>query len=236
MLLRIADVTKRIGRQTIIGGLDLEAGRGQVIALCGGNGAGKSTILRMIAGILHPTSGTISIDGLAWAKQRRRYAAQVGYMPDDYRFGAGLTALETMTFWAKLKGLPRGRAEEALREVGLGETGRKPVSSFSKGMRQRVMLAQALLAHPPLLLMDEPTNGLDPYWLSTFGELVQRAAARGQTVFFSTHQLQLAERLAGRIVFLEGGEIRYDGSGEQIRAGLGADGAEAAFADLLFNI
>jgi len=215
-------VRKSMRRQEVIKDFTLQAEAGRVIALLGGNGAGKSTILRMIAGILHPDAGEIRVGGLRWKDGRLRYAERVGYMPDDYRFPGGLTAMETMTFWAKLRGLPKSRAAEALAEVGLSDTGTKPVASFSKGMRQRVLFAQALLARPPLVLLDEPTNGLDPFWMESFIRLVREAAGRGQTVLFSTHQLEIAEAAADRIVFLRDGVAMFDsGAGQN-----GADGPE----------
>ncbi len=159
-LVRFEAVHKVFKGKTVIGEVHLQAGRGEVVALCGGNGAGKSTLIRMLAGILRPTRGTITVDGLRWEDDRKRYAQQIGYMPDDYRFSAGLTALETMLFWARLRGLGKKEARELLARVGLEDTGTKPVASFSKGMRQRVLFAQVLLAKPPLIVMDEPTNGL----------------------------------------------------------------------------
>lgn len=213
----VQQVHKEIRGQTIIDEVTLSVRRGEVVALCGGNGAGKSTLLRMVAGILHPTRGTITIGGLSWKEDRRRYTELFGYMPDDFRFSPGLTAMEVMAFWAKLRGLDRRRASEVLAEVGLGETGAKPVASFSKGMRQRVLFAQAMLARPPLLIMDEPTNGLDPYWINMFVTLIRKAAANGQTVLFSTHQLVIAEALADRIVLLRGGKIAAETTREELR-------------------
>lgn len=227
---RLEGIKKQIKGQVIINLLDLHVMQGQIVALFGGNGAGKSTILRMIAGISQPDSGSITVGGIQWKEDRRRYARQVGYMPDDLRFGQGLTAYETLAFWASLRGLPKARAREALEEVGLEDTGKKPVASFSKGMRQRVLLAQVLLARPPLIIMDEPTNGLDPYWLDTFVRIVRETAANGQTVIFSTHQLQMAEKLADRIAFLKGGRIELQGTTADIRKKLGAHGLEDAFA------
>jgi len=226
---RFEAVHKVFNGKTVIGEVNLAAEAGEVVALCGGNGAGKSTLLRMLAGIIRPTSGQITIGGLRWENDRRRYARQLGYMPDDYRFSAGLTALETMLFWARLRGLGEARAREVLELVGLSDTGRKPVTSFSKGMRQRVLFAQALLAKPPLIVMDEPTNGLDPYWMGSFVQLVRQAAAGGQTILFSTHQLQIAEALADRIVFLRDGHVVLDGTKSEIREKYGASGLQEAY-------
>ncbi|GIQ65956.1 hypothetical protein PACILC2_45240 [Paenibacillus cisolokensis] len=231
-LVRFDAVHKAFKGKTVIGEVHLHVDRGEVVALCGGNGAGKSTLLRMLAGILRPTSGTITVDGLSWQDDRRQYARHIGYMPDDYRFSPGLTALETMLFWARLRGLGKQRAMEVLSLAGLSDTGGKPVASFSKGMRQRVLFAQALLAEPPLIVMDEPTNGLDPYWMETFVKLVRQAAASGQTILFSTHQLQIAEALADRIVFLRDGNVVLDGKKSEIRQTYGAAGLQEAFGEL----
>lgn len=209
-LVRFDGVHKSFKGKTVIEDLQLYIKRGEVVALCGGNGAGKSTLLRMVAGILRPTRGSISVNGHDWQENRQNYARQIGYMPDDYRFSPGLTALETLLFWARLRGLGKTRAREVLSMVGLSDTGSKPVASFSKGMRQRVLFAQALLAEPPLVIMDEPTNGLDPYWMNTFVMLVRQAVSNGQTLLFSTHQLEIAEVLADRIVFLQDGNVVLD--------------------------
>lgn len=228
----LSGVHKSIKHQSIIKNLNFNIEQGQVVALCGGNGAGKSTILRMISGILQPDQGEISVGGLTWRNNRRAYAELIGYMPDEFRFSSGLTALETVSFWASLRGLPKSRARDVLSEVGLGDTGSKSVSSFSKGMRQRVLFAQALLAEPTLILMDEPTNGLDPYWMESFIALVRKASERGQTVIFSTHQLQIAEALADRIAFLRGGVIELEGSAAELKASLGSERLDVAFAQL----
>ncbi|MEX2462499.1 MAG: heme ABC exporter ATP-binding protein CcmA [Paenibacillaceae bacterium] len=231
-VLRMSDVRKEIDKKEIIHPIHLQVKRGQVLALCGGNGAGKSTILRMIAGILHPTSGTIDVNGVKWKENRNAYSEQIGYMPDEYMFGQGLSAEETLSFWASLRKVSRERVKETLQIVGLTEVKRKPVTSFSKGMRQRLLFAQALLAKPPLLIMDEPTNGLDPYWIDSFVELVRYAKREGHAVIFSTHQLQVAESVADHVVFLKDGRIAQEGSMESFDQAYGTNGLQAAFANL----
>ncbi|WP_138751410.1 ABC transporter ATP-binding protein [Paenibacillus sinopodophylli] len=230
-IVKLEGITKAIKKQIIIEDLHMQIEPGQIVALCGGNGAGKSTILRMIAGISQPDSGSITVGGLRWKEDRKRYAELIGYMPDDFRFSHGLTAYETLAFWAVLRGIGKERVKELLHVVGLEDTGNKAVSSFSKGMRQRVLFAQALLAKPPIILMDEPTNGLDPYWIESFVRMVKETAANGQTVIFSTHQLHIAEVLADRIALLRGGQIELEGSASAIRKQLGASGVQAAFAE-----
>lgn len=212
-------VTKIIRKQTIVREASLTAERGEVLALCGANGAGKSTLIRMIVGITQPTRGTVTVGGCQWKRQRRECARQIGYMPDDYRFGSRLSVRESLAFWAALRGVPKGRVDELLEAVGLAEASRKPASSLSKGMRQRLLFAQAMLARPPVLVLDEPTNGLDPYWLETFVRLIRAAKAEGRTVIFSTHQLEVAEALADRIVLMDRGAVRDgDASAASIRA------------------
>lgn len=210
-VLYVNDVTKTIKNQTILHGITLQADQGSAIALCGGNGAGKSTLLRMIAGISQPTTGSISVAGIEWKNNRKQYARQIGYMPDDYLFSQGMSAEETLNFWASLRSVDHVSIQESLKLVGLSDVRRKPVTSFSKGMRQRLLFAQALLGKPTLLIMDEPTNGLDPYWMDSFVELVNNIKREGHTVIFSTHQMHIADAVADTVVFLQEGKVARSG-------------------------
>lgn len=143
-VLQLEEVTKSIKTQTIVQPISFSLEPGDVLALCGGNGAGKSTILRMITGIVKPTAGTIRVNGLQWAKDRKTYADSIGYMPDDFQFGDALTAQETLQFYASLRNAPKERVTELLQMTGLKEFGHKKVSAYSKGMRQRLLFAQAM--------------------------------------------------------------------------------------------
>ncbi|MBB6673600.1 ABC transporter ATP-binding protein [Cohnella nanjingensis] len=223
-LLCVSQLSKSIGRSTLLHPCSLEAARGEIVALCGGNGAGKSTLIRMIAGISQPTQGRVQIGGLSWAQHRAAYADSIGYMPDEFQFGSALTALETLRFYAALRRVPDDRVLELLDTVGLSEVRGRRVSTYSKGMRQRLLFAQAMLARPPLLLLDEPTNGLDPYWMEAFGRLIRQAAGEGQTVVFSTHQLNIAESYADRALFMASGHVRYAGDVGALKAQYRHDG------------
>lgn len=132
-------------------------------------------------------------------------------MPDDFQFGSALTAMETLRFYASLRKVTQERILEIFERVGLLDVRHRKVSTFSKGMRQRLLFAQAMLAKPELLLLDEPTNGLDPYWMEAFSELIGSASSAGQTIVFSTHQLNLAEKIADQVVFMDAGHVRYSG-------------------------
>ncbi|MFD2328988.1 ABC transporter ATP-binding protein [Cohnella sp. GCM10020058] len=229
-LLQIENVSKSIGKSTLLHPCSLSVREGEIVALCGGNGAGKSTLINMIAGISRPTSGAILLDGLAWSEDRIAYADRVGYMPDEFQFGSALTAFETLSFYASLRRVGRERVLELLETVGLLEVRDRKVSTFSKGMRQRLLFAQAMLAKPALLLLDEPTNGLDPYWMEAFGRLIRMAAGNGQAVVFSTHQLNIAESYADSALFMASGHVRYSGDVEALKEQYrGAGGLYGAF-------
>jgi len=223
-LVNVNGVSKTIRKQILVEEISFQIPRGSVLALCGGNGAGKSTVLRMIAGILQPSLGEISVNGLYWNKSRKQFSQQIGYMPDDYQFNQGLTAEEALTFWAALRGIPKrkARVSEVLALVGLEDKGKRLVNTFSKGMRQRILFGQALLAKPPLLIMDEPTNGLDPFWMNEFVYLLQGIREEGHTVVFSTHQLEVADKIADQIVFLSHGKNVGSGPTEDIRTEFGS--------------
>ncbi|MFC6334584.1 ABC transporter ATP-binding protein [Paenibacillus septentrionalis] len=227
--LELDNISKSIGQKQLVAPLTLSLSAGNIIALCGGNGAGKSSIIRMIAGLSEPSTGTIALHGKSIKEEPESYYAALGYMPDDYQFTGSFTAFESLKFWGELKQQPMSRVRELLELVGLSETGRKKVHQFSKGMRQRLLLAQALLSNPSLLLLDEPTNGLDPYWMKRFVSIIHEAANQGAIVLFSTHQLQVAEAAADHIVFLDQGEIKLSASYADIEQQYGEQGLQTAY-------
>lgn len=226
---QLVGVNKKIQEQQIIVDINLNIKSGTIIGLCGGNGAGKSTILRLIAGIMQPSSGEIFVNKLQWKKDRKLFSQQIGYMPDDYQFTQGLTAEEVLSFWAALRRVSQNRVNEVLALVGLEDKRHKQVNSFSKGMRQRILFAQSILANPPLLIMDEPTNGLDPFWMAEFVNLLKGIQAEGHTVLFSTHQLEIAEQVADEVVFLNQGRNCGEGSVAYFRQKYGELPLHAAF-------
>lgn len=203
MLLQVNDVTMSIDRRMIIEGLSMSMASREVTVLEGPNGVGKSTLLKLIAGILRPTCGTIRVNGLTAIADRIRYAAQIGYMPDEFQFNSTLCAREQLQFWANLRGVDSGRIDELLKMTGLLNDQHRPVTQYSKGMRQRFMFAQAQLAKPPLLILDEPDNGLDQTWLDQWCDWIKDAVRAGQSVVFSTHRSTLKDTLADHVVRLE---------------------------------
>lgn len=226
-------IGKKIGARTLVEPIDLRIDKGEALALCGGNGAGKSTILRMISGIARPSSGSIRVGGWTWSGNRQAFAKQIGYMPDDYAFSQIMTAMEALSFWAELRGVSKARVLETLDVVGLKEKRNDNVQTFSKGMRQRLLFAQAILAKPPLLLLDEPTNGLDPYWMDEFAAKIRELKREGHAVILSTHQLTVADAIADAVVFLNEGRKCGEGRVEAYREKFGEHPLHAAFREAL---
>lgn len=214
-LLHVENISKKFGQTEIVAPFSYELSSGKILALCGGNGAGKSTLIRMITGLLTPSSGNVRIAGANQKQNKRMFFNSIGYMPDDFNFQPSIRAEETIQFYADLKKISRSQVAEIIENVGLTEHMRKKMGTFSKGMKQRLLLAQALLAKPPLLILDEPTNGLDPHWIKQFENLMIRAREQGQTVVFSTHELHVAEQIANEVVFLNKGKVISKGSIEK---------------------
>lgn len=213
--IEIHQLSKRVKKKQLLMPLDYQLSKGKVLALCGGNGAGKSTLIRLITGLIKPTTGYVTINGKSRSKHKAWFSKQFGYMPDDFQFQRSMTTKETIKFYSQIKNISKTRYEEVLQEVGLLDKLNEKVGNFSKGMNQRLLLAQALLANPNILILDEPTNGLDPYWADQFCNLILHAKRNGQTIIFSTHDLHIAEKIADEIMFLSLGRIISKGSIDQ---------------------
>lgn len=230
-LLTIENISKTVRKTEIVAPFSYELMPGKILALCGGNGAGKSTLIRMITGLIKASSGSVTLAGAHQKKDKSAFFNEIGYMPDDFNFQPSIRAQETIEFYADLKNIGDNRVAEVIEEVGLTEHMNKPVGAYSKGMRQRLLLAQAMLARPKLLILDEPTNGLDPYWIQQFGKLMMAARQQGQTIVFSTHELHVAEKIADELVFLNEGKVISQGPIEQYKAA----GLHETFQQLFFT-
>ncbi|AGK56126.1 ABC transporter ATP-binding protein [Bacillus sp. 1NLA3E] len=208
-ILEIKNITKTFQKEEVLSPFSLQLDEGQICVLVGGNGAGKSTIIKMIGGIFQPTGGEISVCGLG-VQDRKNYPNKIGYMPDDFQFPNGLTVKEWLSFHAKLCRVPKQQTEKALQLVGLSKKQNETVAHLSKGMRQRLLFAQAYIRNASLLLLDEPTNGLDPYWVSTFADILLQLRSEKRTILLSTHQLDVAATIADIIIFLHQGKIYHE--------------------------
>ncbi len=184
-----------------------------VTGLLGANGAGKTTLMRLACGILRPTAGSVAFDGMDVSCEG--YRASLGYLPQDFGYYPDFTALDFLLYMAALKGLQRSaarrRSAELLELVGLADVAKKKIKTYSGGMRQRLGIAQALLNDPKLLILDEPTAGLDPRERVRFRELIA-ALGRDSVVLLSTHIVSDVEHIAGRVLIMKDGQIVHDGA------------------------
>jgi Cu-processing system ATP-binding protein len=213
----IERVGKRYGKIEAVREVSFALVPGQTVALVGHNGAGKTTLLKLMLGLIRPTSGTIRVLGEDPAAGEFAARSKVGFLPENVSFNPALTGREILSFYMRLKRAPAGAALELLERVGLGAASTRRVGTYSKGMRQRLGLAQALIGEPRLLLLDEPTTGLDPALRLSFYEIVQALRDRGATVVLSSHALaELGER-ADRVVIMSGGATLAQGSIEELR-------------------
>ncbi len=194
-------------------GLDLDIKAGEVFGFLGPNGAGKTTTMNVLLGFVQPTSGSASLFGI---DVRQPIARQrIGYLPELTYYYKFLTAEELLRFYGTIFGLSRvemdKRIEELIKLVELGHAAKRPSKTYSKGMQQRVGLAQALINNPDLLILDEPTSGLDPLGRMKVREIIQRLKNEGKTVFFSSHELGEVETICDRVAIINQGELKVEG-------------------------
>lgn len=215
----LEDVTKRYGGFTAVDHLSFEARAGRILGFLGHNGAGKTSSIRMILGLVAPTSGRITVLGEADVNRVRE---RVGFLPEERGLYRRMTPVTAIAFLASLKGLApaeaKRKARALLEENGLGDAADREIRSLSKGMAQKVQLLSALTHDPDLVILDEPFSGLDPVNQQSLETIIRRLADRGATVIFSTHVMQHAERLCDHVVLLAGGRKVFDGSVAEARA------------------
>ena len=212
MELVIDRLTKQFQNKIAVDRVSLRLNNG-VYGLLGTNGAGKTTLMRMLCGILQPTSGTITFDGMDVSEEG--YRAILGYLPQDFGYYPEFTAMGFLLYMAALKGLPKHsakrRANELLELVGLQEMGRKKIKTFSGGMKQRLGIAQALLNNPKMLILDEPTAGLDPKERVRFRNLIGQLG-KDSIVLLSTHIVSDIEHIADEVLMMKNGNLIYHGA------------------------
>ena len=210
-------VTKRYRAIEAVRGVSFALPPGETVALVGHNGAGKTTLLKLMLGLIQPSEGAIEVLGENPAAGEFAARRRLGYLPESVAFNAALTGREVLAFYARLKGVRVADAMPFLERVGLQAAADRRVGTYSKGMRQRLGLAQALLGDPRLLLLDEPTTGLDPALRLTFYEIVQSLRDGGATVILSSHALTEIEERADRVVIMNRGLMVANGSLDELR-------------------
>ena len=218
-LLTASQLSKTFGNFTAVNKVDIHINAGEMIALAGHNGAGKSTLMKMLLGLLAPTSGNISINGHGATSLAARQL--IGYLPETVALYPNMTGFETLDFFADLKHVSHERNRELLTRVGIIEAAKKRVGTYSKGMRQRLALAQALLGQPKILLLDEPTTGLDPASRADFYRILDELRAQGTAILLSSHALAELADQADRIVIMKSGVKTADGDLHALRRDAG---------------
>lgn len=222
-VITINGLTKRYGRseRPAVDALDLDVAKGEVLAFIGPNGAGKTTTIYSLLGMLRPDAGTISVLGRPGGDREAR--RQLGFQPEIFNSYPYLTAEQTVCFYGRLSGVPEvelvPRARTLLERLGLGDTGRKKIGSFSKGMNQRLGLASALVHQPTLLVLDEPTTGLDPAGRKLVSDIIEEQKHAGTTIMLSSHILSDVERSCDRVVMIKAGKLVMNESLANLNAG-----------------
>jgi Cu-processing system ATP-binding protein len=211
-------VVKHYGAVRAVDGVDLEVRRGEVFGLIGHNGAGKSTLFKMMLGLETASAGEIRIqDSPVSGRGFRAVRRSVGYLPENVVLYDNLSGLETLRFFARLKNAPRQECEAALERVGLGHAAGRAVREYSKGMRQRLGFAQALLGRPQVLFLDEPTTGLDPEAIRAFYVILRQLRDEGVTIILTSHILAELQERVDRLAILTDGRIQAIGSVQLLR-------------------
>lgn len=232
-MLIVDHVTKRFPHMTAVRDVSFDVRPGEILGYLGPNGSGKSTTINILVGLLEPTTGTITLNGIGLSEQPEAYKALIGYVPEEPHLYTHLTPHEYLSLVGRLRHIPQARLGRRLTRLlelfGLAEDRDVVMSRFSKGMRQRVLLIAALLHRPVLLILDEPFSGLDVTAAALLRVLLQQFAASSGMVLFSSHRFDIVQRLCRRVVVLDHGRValRHDSDGPTPVA---ADDLEKAFA------
>jgi ABC-2 type transport system ATP-binding protein len=208
-MIKVENLTRHYGEHTAVEGVCFEVARGEVVGFLGPNGGGKTTTMRILAGSLGASEGRALVDGLDVAEHPRRVKRRVGYLPEHPPVYGTMSVGDYLRFAARIKGVddPRAAVDRTIRQVGLAEMEGRVIAHLSKGYQQRVGLAQALVHDPDVLVLDEPTTGLDPAQRKEIRDLIRGLAAGERTVILSTHVLSEVEQLCERVIIIERGRI-----------------------------
>jgi ABC-2 type transport system ATP-binding protein len=205
--IEVQNLTRKYDGLTAVDGISFCVESGEIFGFLGPNGAGKTTTIRMLTGQLLPTSGTAKVTGCDIVTERQQLKPKIGVVFDSQNIYERMSARDNLIFYARLYRVPKSRVDEVLAQVGLTERSRDKTRGYSNGMKQRVLIARALLHKPEVLFLDEPTRGLDPHIARDIRSLVAGLARNGMTVFLTTHYMEEADQLSQRVAFLDRGRI-----------------------------
>ncbi|MBC8418408.1 MAG: ABC transporter ATP-binding protein [Desulfobacterales bacterium] len=217
MIIETTNLTKRYGRQTAVNDLSLKVKKGEIFGFLGPNGAGKTTTLLMLLGLSHPSRGSATVCGLNPLRMAKDVKRHVGYLPENVGFYGDMDAIQSLEYVADLNGIRRDEArakiDELLELVGLKENARKKTAAFSRGMKQRLGIAEVLIKNPEVLFLDEPTLGLDPEGaIQVIGLIESLNQDKGITVLLSSHNLSQVQKISDRVGIMIGGNLIAEGS------------------------
>ena len=235
-ILTITNLTKSYGNKEILKGIDLHVTGGEIIGYIGPNGAGKSTTIKIILGMEGDYGGEIKLFGENIQKDQIEYKRKIGYVPEIADVYDSLTGYEYLTFIGQLYGLDletaANKSKTLMELFGVGKSYHVRISSYSKGMRQKLLIISSLLHNPDVLFLDEPINGLDANSVMIFKEILAQLAAQGKTIFYSSHLMDVVEKISSRIVLLKDGQIAADGTFAQLQADNASGTLEGIFNQL----
>ncbi len=221
-MIEVDKLTRSYGDVLAVNDVSFTIKTGEVIGLLGHNGAGKTTIMKMMTGFLEPTAGTIVVDGLEVGRNTRDIQARIGYLPENCPLWTEMTVMDYLDFQGVIRGIDENKRpaamRKALKRTALTEKALQPISTLSRGYRQRVGVAQAILHEPDFVILDEPTNGLDPTQIKQMRSLI-RELAREATVIVSTHILQEVQAVCERVLILRGGKLAMDARLDELQRG-----------------
>jgi ABC-2 type transport system ATP-binding protein len=234
-MISVDKLTKVFGQQTAVDSLSFEIPGGQIVGFLGPNGAGKSTTLKMLTGMIQPTGGTATICGFDLRQQTIEVKRHVGFVPESGAVFESLTGLEYLEMVAALYGIPREAARERIKQflaffdLSFETLTEKLLGAYSKGMRRKVVITAALLHNPPVVFFDEPLDGLDANAAVGFKALIQTLAREGKTIVYSSHILDVVERVCHRVLIIDKGKLLVDGKPDELVAAHGSGTLERLF-------
>ena len=237
-MISLQQLTKRFGTQTAVDSLSFEIAAGQIVGFLGPNGAGKSTTLKMLTGMIEPTSGTASVCGFDLGTEPLEVKRRVGFVPESGAVFESLTGLEYLQMVAALYAIPPGAALARIRQfiaffdLSFETLTDKLLGAYSKGMRRKVVITAALLHNPPVVFFDEPLDGLDANAAVGFKALIQTLAREGKTIVYSSHILDVVERVCDRVIIIDKGRLLLDGRPDELVAAHGSGTLERLFTQL----
>jgi ABC-2 type transport system ATP-binding protein len=235
-MLEVRDVTKRYGGLVAVNHVSFTVKPGEVLGYLGPNGSGKSTTVKMLVGLMPPTHGKILLDGEDIQEDLVAYKQQVGYVPEEAHVYSYLTGAEFLRLAGRLRGVPEGPLEEKINRFlhlfGLDADYHAPLTSFSKGMRQKILLSAALLHNPRIVVLDEPVSGLDVSAALVMRTVVKTLAAERRIIFYSSHELETIEKISTRVIILRSGKVVADDSAADLRELMQLPSLEDVFAQL----